>query len=129
MAKTYCECSSCGYLIPVDSTECGNCGTKHEARADPAAAVLLVPGESAVDAAQVEQAVASPVRSQPPMADNTGVDELLLDELRKLRRMQERQGRSLLRWMKVQTIILALSGLFVTIIILLAYIAITGPIG
>lgn len=123
MAKTYCECSECGYLIPVESTECGNCGKERSATAIKEQPVLRVPGADA--------SVISPISpSLPANPASTGaVDELLLDELRSLRRMQSHQGRSLLRWMKVQTLILGLTGLFVTIIILLAYMAIVGPSG
>jgi hypothetical protein len=120
MAKTYCECSECGYLIQVESTQCVNCGKERSATAIKEQPVLRVPGEDAVANTQ-------PLPVNP--ASTGAVDELLLDELRSLRRMQSHQGRSLLRWMKVQTLILGLTGLFVTIIILLAYIAITGPIG
>ena len=122
MAKTYCECGACGYLIPVDSTECANCGIPHEARPDTARqSVVRIPDAGVAAAPALTQPVAP--------SEAAAFDELLVQELRSLRRMQERQGRSLLRWLKLQTIILALTGLFVTIIILLAYIAITGPIG
>ena len=121
MARTYCECSECGYLIPVESSECSNCGhDRTAAPGRPQQAVLRVPGEDIADNA--------PLTPANP-ASTGAIDELLLEELRSLRRMQDIQGRSILRWMKMQLVILGMTGLFVTIIILLAYIAITGPIG
>lgn len=125
MAKTYCECSACGYLIPVDSTECGNCGSQRLSRSEtiPEAEIVRVPGSADPESG------AAPVRVVANPASQGAVDELLLEELRSLRRMQERQGRSILRWMKMQLVILGLTGLFVTVIIFLCYLAITGPIG
>ena len=124
MARTYCECGACGYLIPVESRQCSNCGEERTAGAagEPVASqpLLHVPGEDTADNRPL-------VPANP--ASTGAVDELLLEELRSLRRMQDRQGRSILRWMKLQSLILGLTGLFVTIIIFLCYLAITGPIG
>ncbi|MCB1221005.1 MAG: hypothetical protein H7A35_08310 [Planctomycetales bacterium] len=123
MARTYCECKACGYLVPVESGECSNCGELRQpgtSKAVDQQPVLRVPGEDIADNTPV-------VPANP--ASSGAVDELLLDEIRNLRRMQDRQGRSILRWMKLQSLILALTGLFVTIIIFLCYLAITGPIG
>lgn len=117
MARTYCECGECGYLIPVESSECSNCGASRGSDSQP---VLRVPGEDIADN--------TPVTAANP-ASSGAVDELLLEELRSLRRMQDQQGRSILRWMKMQLVVLAMTGLFVTIIIFLCYLAITGPIG
>ncbi len=137
MAKTYCECSACGYLIPVESTECSNCGGGRPSQPEALTqqVVLRVPefSDPLPAASRPAPGPALPPGQPAPVTVNPAslgaVDELLLEELRSLRRMQDRQGRSILRWMKMQSLILALTGLFVTIIILLAYIAITGPIG